>query len=139
MRTLNKIREAFVQARNEFFEPDFLAAYLPHKDLQGIYHIPDGWQPRPRDRNSVIAEMRDYMSFAWDKANNCRGLSAYRSMVHYKVWLWLLKDDSIDTEEYEYYGKPQLAMICKKYGFRNEDNGIWKNSELDDGIPAKEV
>ena len=33
------------------------------------------------------------MTFAWDKANNERNLSAGRSINHFEVWLWLLGDE----------------------------------------------
>ena len=60
--------------------------------------------------------IKDYLPFAWDKANNCRGLSAGRSLEHMKAWVWL--DDKPDLlkqieEDYEYYGKPHLVKICE--------------------------
>ena len=48
--------------------------------------------PRP---TGVLAEMKKYMNFAWDKANNCRGLSACRSLMHMQAWLWLLGEDEV--------------------------------------------
>jgi len=70
--------------------------------------------------------MRDYISFAWEKANDKRGISANRSIDHFKGWLWLLGDEEgIEYLKANYapYGKPGLAYTCKKYGFKNEDNG----------------
>lgn len=84
------------------------------------------WTPAPRDRASVIAEMLQYMPFAWEKANDCRGLSAGRSMAHYSAWTWLCGDDLGDLERYSFYGKDNLVRICKHYGW---DAGQW-----DDGI-----
>ena len=68
------------------------------------------------------------MEFAWDKANNCRGISASRSIDHYSVWIWLLGDEDklSDIRDYEYYGKPQLVEICELYG--------WDHSKWDDGV-----
>src|SRR6056297_1829528 len=34
-------------------------------------------------RESILKKMEDYMEFAWDKANSCRGISAGRSLAHY--------------------------------------------------------
>lgn len=78
------------------------------------------------DRESVLACMLEYMPFAWDKANNFRGISAARSICHYKSWLWMLGDHSIDCEDYQFYGKDVLKAICDKYG--------WDHKQWDDGI-----
>jgi len=73
-----------------------------------------GWEPDLVDNESVLKECKDYMSFAWGKANNCRGISANRSIMHYQAWLWLLGEDQFDAlfDDYEFYGKPQLEKIC---------------------------
>jgi len=88
----------------------------------------DKWPNAPRDRESVLARMLDYMPFAWDKANNCRGISASRSLSHYRAWLWLLGDDLWKSlfDDYRYYGKPQLVQICERFG--------WDPSQWDDGV-----
>lgn len=80
----------------------------------------------PRDRESVIAEMLEYMPFAWEKANNFRGISAGRSMHHYMAWTWLAGDDLGDLLRYEFYGKDSLVRICQHYG--------WDPSQWDDGV-----
>ena len=84
------------------------------------------WTQYPRDRDSILKEMLEYMPFAWDKANHCRGISAGRSIDHYDAWLWLLGDDLKNFGEYEHYGKQILVRICEKYG--------WDESQWDDGI-----
>lgn len=84
------------------------------------------WEQLPRDRNSVLKEALEYMPFAWDKANGCRGLSAGRSLNHYSAWAWLVKEDFGDLSDYEFYGKPQLVEICNRFG--------WDSSKWDDGI-----
>lgn len=89
------------------------------------------WKVRGRDRESLIAEMLDYMPFAWDKAINCRGISAGRSMDHYTAWVWLAGDDLGDLTDYEFYGKDNLRKICDHYGFdaNQWDDGVRVNSE----------
>lgn len=84
------------------------------------------WQPDPRDRESVLKRMVDYMPFAWEKANNERGISAGRSMSHYSAWIWLAGDDLGNLNRYNYYGKDNLVKICEFYG--------WDSSQWDDGI-----
>lgn len=87
---------------------------------------PGDWKRGERDRESILKRMLDYMPFAWNKAINCRGISAGRSMEHYLEWIWLLGDDPGFLEEYEFYGKDNLVKVCEKYG--------WDATQWDDGI-----
>ena len=86
------------------------------------------WDKDVHDAPSPRERMIDYMEFAWEKANNKRGISACRSLAHYTAWLWLDGDDALwkTLDDYEYYGKPQLIEICK---YLNLDYTKW-----DDGI-----
>lgn len=83
----------------------------------------------------VKNKMIDYMEFAWGKANNCRGISAGRSMSHYSAWTWLLGDEVYnqfyDLEDYQYYGKDNLVDLCLYLGLDHKkwDDGIRSNSE----------
>lgn len=87
--------------------------------------IPGDWKVAPRDRDAVLARMLDYMPFAWDKANNQRGLSAGRSMSHFSAWTWLIEEDFGDLHDYVFYGKPHLVAICERFG--------WNHAQWDDG------
>jgi hypothetical protein len=80
----------------------------------------------------ILAKMLGYMSFAWEKANDCRGISANRTIAHYDAWLWLLDDgflEVINSIEYQHYGKEKLIAICEKYGWdwKQWDNGVRTN------------
>lgn len=77
------------------------------------------------DRNAVLEEMKNYMSFAFEKANNERGLSANRSIAHYVAWVWLSGEPEFSKEidekfksEYCDYGKHILQSICEHYGWQ---------------------
>jgi hypothetical protein len=111
------------------FETMDLISVLPFEHAKQYLspEVTEGeWQPEPRDRDSVIARMLDYMPFAWDKANNFRGISAGRSMCHYNSWIWLAGDDLGDMTDYENYGKDNLERICNHYG--------WDSAQWDDGV-----
>jgi len=84
------------------------------------------WEVVSREPADVISMMHDYMPFAWEKANDGRGISAGRSLSHYSAWIWLAGDDLGDLLEYEFYGKDKLVLICNHYG--------WDSSEWDDGV-----
>lgn len=93
--------------------------------------VADEWEPNPRDRESLIKTMKEYMPFAWDKANNKRGISSYRSLAHFTVWTWLAGDDLGDLfDDGEAYGKESLIRICEHYG--------WDYTQWDDGVRTSE-
>lgn len=94
--------------------------------------------PRPLTRDTIVSLIVDYMPFAWDKANHCRGLSAGRSLSHMRAWLWLIGADAAaeTISDYTHYGKPQLRSICEALGVDWEklDDGKWRNNEGDDPV-----
>lgn len=76
----------------------FLKAGIPESD----------WTPE-----EPLTEARNYMEFAIGKATGHRGLSAGRSIDHYKGWLWILGlDTEVDWEAYPNYGAPILKQIA---------------------------
>lgn len=117
------------------FETNDLICTLESDEIRQLYPTEDLEQhvALPRDRDSVIARMLDYMPFAWDKSNGFRGLSAGRSMAHFSAWVWLAGDDLGDLMSYEFYGKDNLVKICQLYGwdYTQWDDGVRLNSEPD--------
>lgn len=100
------------------------------------------WEKDIHSKAKPPADMiKGYMPFAWDKANNCRGISASRSISHMIAWLWIDGKDWPEIENYEYYGKPQLVRICKEYGidWRALDDDRWANNEGGKGITGDEA
>ena len=101
------------------------------------------WEPRYKSRQDVLNAMEEYASFAWNKANNRRGLSAGRSLAHYVAWLWLIGEHDLadSMDDYTHYGKPQLVRICEKFGWdwRQWDDDKWTNYESETGVPANTV
>lgn len=90
------------------------------------------WKPDLLTDEAVRACCVDYMEFAWDKANNCRGISAGRSLAHYRAWLWLMGEDRFENvDDYEFYGKNELRRICEFLGLdaAKWDDGVRVNSE----------
>lgn len=143
MRTSSEISARIKELEsNDFwsFQRGDLIDYLPFSEAKP--HLKEGvtakqWQPQPSDRESVISQIKEYMPFAWEKANDRRGLSAGRSINHMQAWLWMLGEDAAAEalEDYSLYGKPQLRAICERYDidWRAMDDGLWTNSEDDDG------
>ncbi len=131
MRTVKEIIDRVNEIKNrDFFgfESTDLIICLPFEDAKIFLNDTvkeDEWVIQPRDRDTVLARMLDYMPFAWDKANDCRGLSAGRSMNHFSAWVWLAGDDLGNLNDYQFYGKDNLVKICEHYG--------WDSKQWDDG------
>jgi len=70
-------------------------------------------------KTNPVEAIREYMSFAWDKCNDERGLSASRSIEHMTAWLWLAGDnEAVDVLEeglFGHYGADALEYICNRY------------------------
>lgn len=80
----------------------------------------EDWKPDSLTDKAVIKIMVEYMDFAIEKAINHRGLSAGRSVAHYRAWLWLIGDNRLikfidDDSHYRNYGAPILKKIARKY------------------------
>jgi len=90
------------------------------------------WQEAVAMIGVPIKRMHAYMEFAWGKANNSRGISANRSVMHCIAWLWLAGEDDLLAQvedeycNYHFYGKPILEIICEHFD--------WDWSQWDDGI-----
>jgi hypothetical protein len=117
-----------------------LIAALPYEHAKPYLNddvTPEQWAlTQIRDEDGVVKRLIDYMPFAWEKANGCRGLSAGRSMNHMQAWLWLLGEENVVSllNDYEMYGKPQLRAICEHFNlpWASLDNGRWVRDEEGD-------
>lgn len=127
-RTIEEIIAYYKQERAEDilgFEGEVLLPYLPSEQVKEF--LEDGtdlseWKQIPLDREAVLGEMKEYMSFAWDKVQDHRGISASRSVKKMQAWLWLLRDDETlafaqNDSHYAQYGAPILKKICDVYEF----------------------
>jgi hypothetical protein len=140
-----KVRYEEVSQRFLDFQGSDLLPYMDYEDAKPF--LKDGVTAEElieirNNLGSPLKEALDYLPFAWEKANNCRGLSAGRSIDHLKAWLWLAGydvDDDFD-QRYQYYGKPCLVTASELLGFdwRAHDDMKWRNDEigpvLSDGI-----
>ena len=138
MKTVNEVIEKIEEIKDKDFfgfKTGDLIGYLPFNKAKQylkpeVTEVTENeWKPQLLNKELIIKEMSEYMSFAWEKANNERGISAGRSMAHYLIWIWLIGDENEfdNIEKYSYYGKDHLVKICKHYGFKNEDDGERSN------------
>src|SRR5574343_77346 len=119
---LNRIRELsnggdfFCAQRNELLD------FLPWKeDKEFITEdaTEAEWKFKEINRENVIERIKDYMDFAFDKAMYQRGISASRSLDHFRALLWILEEEKeIDWGNYQNYGMPILKQIIEKYNIQ---------------------
>lgn len=132
MRTQEEILNRFENA-DDFFgtQKSDLLSYMdfetakPFLKDEYVNKIENGieiWETAPNPKKQIL----EYLDFAYDKAEGERGLSAGRSMLHFKTWIWL--DDDAFYEEvidlldnYTDYGIPALDMISEHYGYKRAE------------------
>lgn len=71
------------------------------------------------DRDFILAAMRHYAAFGWEKIEGQRGISAARTVQKMAAWLWLLEDEEMleAAEDAGSYGARFLTQVCEKYSF----------------------
>jgi hypothetical protein len=127
--TLARIAYLNTNSAEDFFgaQRGDLIATLPFEDAKEFL-TPEGvakgavvWDENREDTDDkIVAKMGRYMEFAVGKAMNHRGLSAGRSLDHYRAWTWVLGDEhfeAIEWANYQNYGAPVLLQIAEKYKF----------------------
>lgn len=134
MKNIDEIKDKIeVGFKDDFFEfgiRDIIEA-LPFEDAKpyltaDFVSQPDAeeeWeQLRLKSADDVLTKMKDYLSFAYDKAHNQRGLSADRSIRHFIAWAWLINDDfhqelvDLYDNSYDDYGLSILHRIKEWLG-----------------------
>lgn len=153
--TVARIKELGT-TREDFFgvERSRLMESLPYEEAKEFLrddapHTEETWEvERTRNCESVRSQITDYLKFAWGKANDCRGLSAQRSMAHFKGLLWLLGPEHDELREwigtpehFAYYGKPALVRVSELVGFdwKKADDEEWRNVEDGESFTADQV
>lgn len=128
MRTQDEIVKRIEEVKSDDFlgfETSDLLAALDYEHAKP-YLKPDctkeQWDTdrEPYTPENARKQIREYLDFAWGKANGERGISASRSQSHFRAWMWLAGDDDVlarvEAAEYAPYGKPKLELIEAHYG-----------------------
>lgn len=114
IRKVNEIHEKINEGfKNDFFgfgKSDIVDAlsfeeakqYLSKENLQKTNIKEEFENNSLKSKSDVLARMKDYLSFAYDKAENQRGISADRSIQHFIAWAWLIDDEFYKWLESEY-------------------------------------
>jgi hypothetical protein len=125
MRSQGEIRARFDRLRlgdepdQLGFKGEAIIEALERATMLDLLRSPDA------DWNDVDlpATIRDYLVFAVGKALGHRGISAYRSIEKFDVWVWCLGDqdlaDRFESASYPQYGAPKLQVLVEHFGLGN--------------------
>lgn len=131
IRTQEEILERFNQVDDILdIQKNDLAAYLSfenvkpfltEEDVEKVENGDEKWEQSTDPKEDIL----DYLEFAYEKAENERGLSAYRSMLHFKTWIWLdneeFYNEIIDMlDNHTEYGIPALDKIAEHYDWERK-------------------
>jgi len=120
MRSQDDIVRRFEERKNDDPFGFEVTEYIYAMDLEhATPYLNEGvtdWKAETKDE--TLAKAIKYLTFAFGKAEDERGISANRSIQHYIAWLWLLEEDDLlkrvkheyDTN-YHAYGIHILHMI----------------------------
>jgi len=116
--------------KDDFFgvERGNLIAYLEFENAKEFLEDGVTKEKWNKNKSDPVEDLKKYMPFAWEKANDHRGLSSGRSLSHMRGWLWLDGQDDLvdflnDESNYAPYGKPVLSKICAHYSLPDEHDG----------------
>ncbi|MCK5217842.1 MAG: hypothetical protein KAJ93_08635 [Methanosarcinales archaeon] len=131
LRTIQEIKERFEKADDfmgiqktdliSFMDYETAKPHLKKEYVEKVDLKEEKWIPETDSKINIL----DYLDFAYKKAENERGLSASRSMLHFKTWIWLDNDDFYNEiigliDNYDSYGIPALDKISEFYGYKKE-------------------
>lgn len=143
---MNRTQEEIVARINERKAHDYLGFEIPYyMEFLDWGHVQsflkdghdltkDEWLKGCDERKAPEEAIKDYMPFAFEKANGCRGISAARSLAHMVAWLWLAGENELAEStdgDYEHYGKEKLIKICEHYklDWKQWDDGERTNTD----------
>lgn len=140
MKTQKELLERIEERKEEDFFGFETSDYIQRLTFENAkQYLKEGVKSGEWELNETnpIDELKEYMSFAWDKANNCRGISSNRNISHILAWLWLADHESYNEvermydEEYQNYGKDILKYVCDELKIDSSiyDDGIRSNTE----------
>lgn len=126
MRTYSEIQQRIRDSDSFFgFDVEVLVSYLPLEECREFLK-PEvkEWEHTANTTDVIYEDLAEYMSFAWKKANDERGLSAVRSIEKIMAWLFLLERDDLivqaDSHDNEPYGKGILRFVCQQLELKIE-------------------
>lgn len=100
-----------------------LGLYFKVKDWEYLgLSLKDGaTPPTPKEltKENILKSLESDLTFGFEKALNCRGISSSLMYEVIKMWLWVLDDPLQNFDNYPMYGLPLFKAVAIKYGYDN--------------------
>jgi hypothetical protein len=125
MKTLEQIKKEYKTTCMDGRDFSRLAIFLSNEDLLdlglSLAKASENFQPKEFNRDNVLAQLKNDVSFGFEKALDQRGLSASLMFNVVKMWNWILKEglEDWDDKNYAQYGLPLFKATAMKYGWPN--------------------
>jgi|GEM_PF-2546535 hypothetical protein len=125
MKTLQQVKEQYKSETIDGRDLNRLAQFIPENELAdfGII-LKDEFigthKHKDFTRENIIEQLREDVSFGFEKALNQRGISSSLMYDVVQMWNWILEDGLEDFDSYAMYGLPLFKETALLYGFPNE-------------------
>lgn len=133
MKTMEQVLEAIKHGKSSecLDGRDFirLCAFVPVEHWKKFGFEPKegvkikGIKIRKWSEKNIVAQLKEDLKFAFEKALNKRGISSAFMFDVIKMWMWVLDDplQHYGEKNYAYimYGLPLYKAVALKYGFPN--------------------
>lgn len=131
MKTLEQIKSDYKSKTLDGRDLGRLIQFIPEKELSDFgIKLKEEYVGKhesiPLTKENVLKQLRDDVDFGFEKALNCRGISAGMMYEVVAMWNWVLEEGLEDFEDYAQYGLPLFKATAVKYGFDNpigDDDG----------------
>jgi len=107
-----------------------LTVFIPENKLSDFefeYTVEKGrHRHREWTRENILKQLRDDVTFGFEKALDKRGISSNCMAEVVKMWNWILEEGLEEFDEYPMYGLPIFKATAIKYNWPNpigDDSG----------------
>jgi len=139
MKTLEEIVKEYKSKTLDGRDLSRLAQFVPFDMLSELgiepnegYNTPEKWNElvKPFTRENVLKQLKEDVSFGFEKALNRRGLSAGSMYECVRMWNIILEEGLEDFDSYAQYGLPLFRETAVKYGFDNPIGDMYGDEDI---------
>lgn len=139
MKTLEEIVKEYKSKTLDGRDLSRLAQFVPFDMLSELgiepneeYNTLEKWNElvKPFTRENVLKQLKEDVSFGFEKALNRRGLSAGAMYECVRMWNIILQEGLEDFDSYAQYGLPLFRETAVKYGFDNPIGDMYGDEDI---------
>lgn len=139
MKTLEEIVKEYKSQTLDGRDLSRLAQFVPFDMLSELgiepieeYNTPEKWNElvKPFTRENVLKQLKEDVSFGFEKALNRRGISSSFMYECVRMWNIILEEGLEDFDSYAQYGLPLFRETAVKYGFDNPIGDMYGDEDI---------